>query len=60
MENGGRKEEDEIMMSVSGSGGVVRYRVSGNRIKISSGGNEELFRATGGSQIPEKYEAPRT
>ena len=49
---------------VANNGGSIRIwrrceRGSGNLIKIGSRGDEELGIVTGGSQTPEKWEAPR-
>jgi hypothetical protein len=55
-----RKEEEEIRVAASVSGGDVREIESGNQIKIGSRGDNELGIATGGSQTQEKCEVPRT
>ena len=55
-----RKEEEEIRVTVSKFGGDIRDIQRVRKMnKIGSRESEELGIATGGSQIPEKHEAPR-
>jgi hypothetical protein len=54
-EGEGKREQDPVLEKIE-----ERYRESGNWIKICSRGGEEMEVATGGSQTPEKPEAPRT
>jgi hypothetical protein len=58
---GGRKEKKEIRVAVSKSGGERREVQRVRKLnKNRWWGDEELGIATGGSQTPEKREAPRT
>jgi hypothetical protein len=56
----GRKEEKGIRVTRNLRRHERGIEGSGNQTKISSRGDEELGIATGGSQAPEKHEAPRT
>jgi hypothetical protein len=57
---GGRKEEKEITVAVSETGGDVREVQRVKKLKIGCMQNEELGVAAGESQMPKKLEAPRT
>ena len=60
-DKGGRKEEEEIRVAVSESGGDLTEIESGNQTKKRDiRADEELVILIGGSQTSEKIETPST